>query len=46
MGLMSIAGGMRAVNALLTAAEARAVALGSEATAAEHIVLAALDAQD
>ena len=42
-GIFSIAGRMRAVNTLLLAAEAHATADGADETAAEHIVLAALD---
>jgi len=43
MALRSIAGRVRAVNALLLAAEAHATAEGVDETSAEHIVLAALD---
>lgn len=43
MGIRSITRRMRAVNALLLAAEAHATAEGGDEVAAEHLVLAALD---
>ena len=46
MGIRSITGRMRAVNALLLGAEAHANAEGADETAAEHIVLAALEDAD